>query len=57
VERLGDEFPILRKPYKLPELNRAVSALLAPPPEPHDDKLITLDTARRARAGRQRSRG
>jgi PAS domain S-box-containing protein len=56
VERLGDEFPVLRKPYKLPELNRAVSALLAEPPEPGDGKLVALETARRARAGRARGR-
>jgi CheY-like chemotaxis protein len=56
VERLGDEFPILRKPYKLPELNRALSALLAEPPDPGDGKLVTLDTARRARADRARGR-
>jgi PAS domain S-box-containing protein len=52
VERLGDEFPVLRKPYKLPELNRAVSALLAQPTEPGDGKLVTLDSARRARRAR-----
>ena len=56
VERLGDEFPILRKPYKLPELNRAVSALLSLPSDPGDGKLVALDTARRARADRARGR-
>ncbi|MBL8771438.1 MAG: PAS domain S-box protein [Phenylobacterium sp.] len=30
AERIGDEFPILRKPYRLPELNRALAKLLAP---------------------------
>jgi PAS domain S-box-containing protein len=29
--RIGDEFPILRKPYKLADLNRGLSALLARP--------------------------
>jgi signal transduction histidine kinase len=52
AERLGDEFPILRKPYKLPELNRAVTALLAPRPDP-DGKLVQIDSARRARASRK----
>ena len=56
VERLGDEFPILRKPYKLPELNRAVSALLALPADPGDGKLVALEAARRARASRTRDR-
>ncbi|MDB5452312.1 MAG: hypothetical protein JWO33_890, partial [Caulobacteraceae bacterium] len=50
------EFPILRKPYKLPELNRAVTALLAGAHEPDDDKLIQIDAARRARAGRKAGR-
>jgi PAS domain S-box-containing protein len=50
VERLGDEFPLLRKPYRLPELSRAVNALLAQPPEPEDGKLVSLGQARRARA-------
>jgi PAS domain S-box-containing protein len=50
VERLGDEFPLLRKPYRLPELSRAVNALLARPPEPDDGKLVPISRARRARA-------
>jgi PAS domain S-box-containing protein len=49
VERLGDEFPLLRKPYQLPALSRSVNALLAPPPDP-DGKLVPITQARRARA-------
>jgi PAS domain S-box-containing protein len=51
--RIGDEFPILRKPYKLADLNRMLSGLLARPPEPPETtaKLVRLDEARRARGG------
>jgi CheY-like chemotaxis protein len=52
AEGLGDEFPILRKPYKLPELNRAVTALLALRPDP-DGNLVQINSARRARASRK----
>jgi len=50
AEQIGAEFPILRKPYKLAELARSISAVLA---RRHnsDPKLIELDAARRARAG------
>jgi len=47
--RIGDEFPILRKPYKLGELNRAIAERLAPKAL---GKLVDLETARRARAPR-----
>ena len=50
AERIGDEFPILRKPYKLAELNKAISGLLARRPAA-DDKVVNLET-RRARAPR-----
>jgi PAS domain S-box-containing protein len=49
AEQIGAEFPILRKPYKLAELSRAVGALLAQARQP-DGKLIQLDAARRARS-------
>ncbi|WP_334161975.1 PAS domain S-box protein [Phenylobacterium sp.] len=39
AEAMGDEFPILTKPYRLPELSRAVGAVLArrtmPAPQTH----------------------
>jgi PAS domain S-box-containing protein len=44
---IGDEFPILRKPYKLGELNRAIAERLAPRAAAN---LVDLETARRARA-------
>ncbi|HEY9219686.1 MAG TPA: PAS domain S-box protein [Phenylobacterium sp.] len=53
VEGIGDEFPILRKPYRIDELNRAVSTLLANPPDPHGGKLVRIDRAREARNGRR----
>ncbi|WP_374472638.1 PAS domain S-box protein [Phenylobacterium sp.] len=34
AEAMGDEFPILTKPYQLPELSRAVAAVLARRPLP-----------------------
>jgi len=46
--RIGDEFPILRKPYKLADLNRAITGLLSRPPG-SVAKLVCLDEARRAR--------
>jgi PAS domain S-box-containing protein len=52
ADRLGGEFPILRKPYKLPELNRAILALLSRPTEPDDGKLVPIESARRARTKR-----
>ncbi|ACG79068.1 FOG: PAS/PAC domain protein [Phenylobacterium zucineum HLK1] len=52
AEQLGDEFPILRKPYKLGELSRAVGVLLARS-QAADDKLISLQSARRARQARR----
>ncbi|HEX7887113.1 MAG TPA: ATP-binding protein [Phenylobacterium sp.] len=45
--RIGDEFPILRKPYKLAGLNRAIAERLASVRE--DGKLVDLEAARRAR--------
>ena len=55
ADRMGSEFPILRKPYKLAELNQAIQALLANPPEPDDGKLVTIEAARRAKQARRRS--
>lgn len=46
--RIGDEFPILRKPYKLAELSRALSERLA---AREASKLVDLETERRARGG------
>ena len=57
AERLGDEFPILRKPYKLNELSRAVNAILNGPTQPDDGKLVAIDSARRARAARRKRAG
>jgi len=53
ADGLGDEFPILRKPYKTEELNRAVNALLVNRLRSEDDNLIPIETARRARAARK----
>jgi CheY-like chemotaxis protein len=52
AERIGDEFPILRKPYKMADLNQALSAVLAQAGS-GAGKLVRIDAARRARAGRQ----
>ena len=56
AEGLGDEFPILRKPYKLADLNRAIGALLGPEGDPGEDnadgKLVDLQAARSRRARR-----
>jgi len=46
--RIGDEFPILRKPYKLADLNRAIARSLGTS-SAKDDKLVDLEAARRAR--------
>jgi CheY-like chemotaxis protein len=51
AERIGDEFPILRKPYKINDLGQAVTAVLAKGGT--EGKLVRLDSARRARANRQ----
>jgi CheY-like chemotaxis protein len=40
------EFPILRKPYRMPDLSRAVSAVLA---RERPDNLVAIDSARRRR--------
>ncbi|HSV02019.1 MAG TPA: PAS domain S-box protein [Phenylobacterium sp.] len=55
AERIGDEFAILRKPYKLAELGRAVGSLLNAAQT--GDNLVPLDRARRARAARQDKAG
>ncbi|MBV9510535.1 MAG: PAS domain S-box protein [Caulobacteraceae bacterium] len=49
AERIGGEFPILSKPYKLHDLQRAIAVLLATS-HGQDKKLVALDVARRARA-------
>lgn len=51
AERIGDEFPILRKPYKINELGQAVAATLSRSDK--GGKLVRLESARRARAARQ----
>src|SRR5205085_8973719 len=48
AERIGAEFPILRKPYKLAELNRAVGALIGKARQ-RNGNLVQLEEARRAR--------
>jgi len=50
AERIGDEFPILRKPYKLGDLGHAIEDVLGRAAR-RGDKLISLDKARRARHG------
>jgi signal transduction histidine kinase/CheY-like chemotaxis protein len=40
------EFPVLRKPYRLPDLNRAISVLLA---ETRATNLVPIESARRKR--------
>jgi CheY-like chemotaxis protein len=55
AERIGDEFPILRKPYKLADLSQALTAVLAKA-QSTDGKLVRIDAARRARAARQQDR-
>lgn len=52
AERIGDEFPILRKPYKMSDLNQALTAVMAKA-QASDGKLVRIDAARRARASRQ----
>ena len=52
AERIGDEFPILRKPYKLGDLSQALNAAIARA-QAGDGKLVRIDAARRARAKRQ----
>jgi DNA-binding LytR/AlgR family response regulator len=49
AERIGEEFPILRKPYQMAELSRAVGATLANARNA-ERKLIDLAAARKARA-------
>ncbi|HET9159981.1 MAG TPA: ATP-binding protein, partial [Caulobacteraceae bacterium] len=46
LEGTGHEFPVLRKPYKLPELSRAVNTLLT---RPSADNLVPLEAERRRR--------
>ncbi|MFC3078591.1 PAS domain S-box protein [Phenylobacterium terrae] len=53
TQGLGDEFPILHKPYKLDELSRAVSATLA---QPSRGNLVRFDSARSARRKRDGQR-
>ncbi|MDX9996605.1 MAG: PAS domain S-box protein [Phenylobacterium sp.] len=52
ADGLGDEFPILYKPYKLDELARAVSAALADP----DGNLVRMHAARVVRRRRDAQR-
>ena len=52
--RIGDEFPILRKPYKLADLNRAIAKLLARAPG-QVAELFHLEEERRARGQEPRS--
>ena len=53
AERIGGEFPILSKPYKLQDLERAIAVLLASA-RSGDDKLVRLDVARHIRASRNK---
>ncbi|MET0294775.1 MAG: PAS domain S-box protein, partial [Phenylobacterium sp.] len=52
AETLGDEFVLLRKPYKLPELARAVTAVLSQVDPSPEGKLVRIDSARQARRRR-----
>jgi len=53
AERLGDEFPILRKPYKMSDLNLAIGEALARGEA--DGKLVRIDAARQARARKDKA--
>jgi len=55
AERIGDEFPILRKPYKMNDLSQALTAVMAKAAA-GNGKLVRIDAARRARASRQRDK-
>jgi PAS domain S-box-containing protein len=50
AERIGDEFSILRKPYSIEQLGRAIAALMTLSSDAKG-KLVRLDDARRSRAG------
>ena len=52
AERIGNEFPILPKPYQLADLSKAIGALLAERPRDSDGKLVMLEAERRARRER-----
>jgi DNA-binding response OmpR family regulator len=53
AEQLGAEFSILRKPYQMADLGRAVSALLGRGGAP-DPTLVDLASERQARKERKR---
>jgi PAS domain S-box-containing protein len=53
AERLGDEFPILRKPYRMSDLNQAISEALAR--SAADGKLVRIDAARQARSRKDKA--
>jgi PAS domain S-box-containing protein len=53
AERLGDEFPILRKPYKMSDLNQAIGDALAR--SVADGKLVRIDAARQARSRKDKA--
>jgi PAS domain S-box-containing protein len=57
ADGLGDEFALLRKPYKLTDLARAISAVLAQADVAGSSKLVRIDSARRARRKRERGQG
>ncbi|MEW5685154.1 MAG: PAS domain S-box protein [Pseudomonadota bacterium] len=50
--RIGEEFPILRKPYRLADLNRGLARLLAP----RQAALVDLEVARAERRLRRETR-
>jgi PAS domain S-box-containing protein len=54
AERIGGEFPIISKPYKLHDLERAIAVLLTTA-RGYDDKLVQLTAARHARASRNKT--
>ena len=51
AEQLGQEFPILRKPYTLADLEKSIDAALARAAGAAGGKLVPIDRARRARKG------
>jgi PAS domain S-box-containing protein len=53
AERIGGEFPILSKPYKLHDLERAIAVVLAS--ARGDNKLVQLSAARAARSSRNKN--
>ncbi|MDB5482900.1 MAG: hypothetical protein JWO83_3953 [Caulobacteraceae bacterium] len=52
AEKLGAEFPLIRKPYTMLDLHRSVNSLLAGARNDTQNNLVSIDEARRDRAVR-----